>query len=107
MAAHRRKDEWLHAFGFPEIGHSARDGGDIGDPAAAYADCNARSRRKPGSERRLPEFARNCQRDIGKMAVHEFLTRKKKAGKRHDGIIAIRRYSPHCSASIRENSPDP
>ena len=87
VAAHGREDEGMHALRFPEFGGGARDGGDIGDAAAAYADGDARAGFKPRGESGVVELPLDFGGHIGDAAVGKVLTHEEKTGKLHRFMV--------------------
>src|SRR5579862_6079898 len=87
VTAHGREDERPAALRFPIVHHTACDGRDIGDTAAANADGHTRSGFHARGEMGSGELAADLARNVTNRAVREFLTNREQAGNQHDSSI--------------------
>ena len=88
VAAHGWKDEGAHALRLPVLDGGARDGGDIGDAAAAHADGHAGAGLEARGESGSVKLALDFGGYIGDAAVGKMLAYQEKAGELHRAIVS-------------------
>ena len=88
MAAHGRKDEGAHALRLKILDGRARDGGDVRDATAAYADGHARSGLETRGEAGIVKLPLDFGSHIRDAAVGETLTHEEQAGEWHGFMVA-------------------